>query len=138
MLIIELPLRREVLLGESGIAQAGLRRTGELAIEAAASAMHNILLAHGRSLQEIRDYGHKNVGIVLNKTHVVPYNNLEENKFAAQLYDQIHNKWFDDAIFNGQYPKELLKILGPFLPANYDNDLKIISKKWVLILNGTI
>ena len=93
--------------------------------------MHNILLAHGRSLQEIRDYGHKNVGIVLNKTHVVPYNNLEENKFAAQLYDQIHNKWFDDAIFNGQYPKELLKILRPFLPANYDNDLKIISKKLI-------
>ena len=102
-------------------------------IEAAASAMHNILLAHGRSLQEIRDYGHKNVGIVLNKTHVVPYNNLDENKFAAQLYDQIHNKWFDDAIFKGQYPKELLKILRPFLPANYDNDLKIISKKidWI-------
>ena len=68
--------------------------------------MHNILLAHGNAVEIARDYGHKNVGIVLNKTHVIPQSNKEEDKFAAKIYDEIHNTWFDEAIFNGQYPKQ--------------------------------
>ena len=80
-----------------------------------------------------RDYGHKNVGIVLNKTHVIPQSNKEEDAFAAKIYDEIHNTWFDEAIFKGKYPINLLNILRPYMPKNYSNDLKIISKKidWV-------
>ena len=95
--------------------------------------MHNILLAHGNAVEIARDYGHKNVGIVLNKTDVIPHTNKEEDTFAAKIYDEIHNTWFDEAIFKGQYPINLLNILMPYMPENYSDDLKIISKKidWI-------
>ena len=102
-------------------------------IAATAKSMHNILLAHGNAVVIARDYGHKNVGIVLNKTDVIPHTNKEEDTFAAKIYDEIHNTWFDEAIFKGKYPINLLNILRPYMPKNYSNDLKIISKKidWV-------
>ncbi len=102
-------------------------------IEATAKSMHNILLAHGNAVEIARDYGHKNVGIVLNKTHVIPQSNKKEDAFAAKIYDEIHNTWFDEAIFKGKYPINLLNILRPYMPKNYSNDLKIISKKidWI-------
>ena len=102
-------------------------------IAATAKSMHNILLAHGNGVKIARDYGHKNVGIVLNKTHVIPQSNKEEDAFAAKIYDEIHNTWFDEAIFKGKYPINLLNILRPYMPKNYSNDLKIISKKidWI-------
>ena len=102
-------------------------------IAATAKSMHNILLAHGNAVKIARDYGHKNVGIVLNKTHVIPQSNKEEDAFAAKIYDEIHNTWFDEAIFKGKYPINLLNILRPYMPKNYSNDLKIISKKidWI-------
>jgi len=102
-------------------------------IAATAKSMHNILLAHGNGVKIARDYGHKNVGIVLNKTHVIPQSNKEEDAFAAKIYDEIHNTWFDEAIFKGKYPINLLNILRPYMPDNYSNDLKIISKKidWI-------
>ena len=102
-------------------------------IAATAKSMHNILLAHGNAVEIARDYGHKNVGIVLNKTHVIPQSSKEEDAFAAKIYDEIHNTWFDEAIFKGKYPINLLNILRPYMPKNYSNDLKIISKKidWI-------
>ena len=102
-------------------------------IAATAKSMHNILLAHGNAVEIARDYGHKNVGIVLNKTDVIPHTNKEEDTFAAKIYDEIHNTWFDEAIFKGKYPINLLNILRPYMPKNYSDDLKIISKKvdWV-------
>ena len=102
-------------------------------IEATAKSMHNILLAHGNAVEIARDYGHKNVGIVLNKTHVIPQSSKEEDAYAAKIYDEIHNTWFDEAIFKGKYPINLLNILRPYMPKNYSNDLKIISKKidWI-------
>ena len=102
-------------------------------IAATAKSMHNILLAHGNAVVIARDYGHKNVGIVLNKTDVIPHTNNEEDTCAAKIYDEIHNTWFDEAIFKGKYPINLLNILRPYMPKNYSNDLKIISKKidWV-------
>ena len=102
-------------------------------IASTAKSMHNILLAHGNGVKIARDYGHKNVGIVLNKTHVIPQSNKEEDMFAAKIYDEIHNTWFDEAIFKGKYPINLLNILRPYMPKNYSNDLKIISKKidWI-------
>ena len=102
-------------------------------IAATAKSMHNILLAHGNAVEIAREYHHKNIGIVLNKTHVLPHSNKEEDKFAAKIYDQIHNTWFDEAIFKGKYPKQLLNILRPYMPENYSNDLKKISNKidWI-------
>ncbi len=46
---------------------------------------------------------------------------------AANLYEEIHNSWFSDAVFKSKYPESLLNILGDYMPAEYEGDLKIIG-----------
>ena len=98
-------------------------------LESTAKSMHYILLAHAKSLQVMREYNQRNTGIVLNKCYVEPIDTNEENVKSAKVYDDIHNLWFDEAIFKGRYPKSLLKVFGDYMPKNYQDDLKLISKK---------
>ena len=77
----------------------------------------------------MRGYNHHNLGIVLNKTYVKPFNSKKENTEAAELYNNIHNLWFDEAIFKGKYPELVLKIFNRYMPKNFLEDLKLISKK---------
>ena len=90
--------------------------------------MHFILLAHGKALEVIRSHNHKNAGIVLNKAYVTTKDDNEQNNIAAELYHSIHNDWFDSAIFNGEYPKNVLDLFKERIPENYQKDLEIISQ----------
>ena len=106
----------------------GEHAPGKRDIGAAAKSMHNILLAHARSMEVIRSYGHKNAGIVLNKLFVEPFDESEKSKEVTELCDNIYNLWFDEALFNGKYPKTVLKIFEGNMPDNYEEDLKIINQ----------
>ena len=97
-------------------------------LSAAAKSMHFILLAHGKALEVIRSHNHKNAGIVLNKAFVTTKDDNEQNNIAAELYNSIHNDWFDSAIFNGEYPKNVLDLFGEHIPENYQKDLEVISQ----------
>ena len=57
----------------------GEHAPGIKSLNAAAKSMHYILLAHGKSMEIMREYKQKNLGIVLNKTLVEPYNKNKEN-----------------------------------------------------------
>ena len=96
--------------------------------DAAVKSMHNILLAHGKSLSRMRDYNHKNLGIVLNKNYCQPYNNSDESIEATSICDEIYNLWFDEALFNGKYPKKTLNIFEKYMPKEFEDDLLEISK----------
>jgi beta-glucosidase len=98
-------------------------------LKATAKSMHHILLAHAKSLAVMREYNQKNLGIVLNKCYVQPIDSDEENIISAKIYDEIHNLWFDEAIFKGSYPNSLLSIFSDYMPKDYQDDLKLISKK---------
>ena len=90
--------------------------------------MHNILLAHGLSLQAMRSSGDYKIGIILNNEYPEPFNLDDQNIQAANLFDSIYNRWFSDAIFRGTYPDLALEVLKSYLPDNYQSDLKIISE----------
>ena len=105
----------------------GVHAPGLKDIESTAKAMHYIMLAHGYGMEVIRSYSFKNAGIVLNKAAVESYSDKSEDIDAANLYEEIHNSWFSDAVFNSKYPEKLLNILRDHMPIEYEDDLKIIA-----------
>mgnify|MGYP001160118491 FL=1 len=105
----------------------GVHAPGLKDITATAKAMHYVLLAHGYGMEVIRSFSHENAGIVLNKAAVESFSEKPEDVNAADLYEEIHNSWFSDAVFKSKYPKNLLDILGNYMPDEYEDDLKIIG-----------
>ena len=96
-------------------------------IRAAARAMHHVLLAHGLSVQAMREMGQENLGIVLNLTHPMPATDSEADKDAATRVDAICNCWFLDGLFKGAYPEDMLDALGPHMPAGFEGDMGVVS-----------
>ncbi len=96
-------------------------------IQSAAKTMHNILFAHSQSVEALRSCNDHQIGIVLNNQFGQPIDSNEENIQATKLFDEIHNRWFSDAIFKGKYPELALSILEKYLPENYKTQLKLIS-----------
>ena len=111
----------------------GEHAPGKKDLKSAVLTMHNILLAHGLSLQALKSNRPHKIGIVLNNQYPEPFNQEPDNLNALQLFDEIHNRWFSDAIFKGSYPKLALEVLGNNLSKNFNEDLKIISNPlgWV-------
>ena len=111
----------------------GEHAPGKKDLKSAVLTMHNILLAHGLSLQALKSNRSHKIGIVLNNQYPEPFNQEPDNLNALQLFDEIHNRWFSDAIFKGSYPKLALEVLGNNLSKNFNEDLKIISHplEWV-------
>ena len=105
----------------------GVHAPGLKDIQSTAKAMHYTMLAHGYGMEVIRSYSHQNAGIVLNKAAVESYSDKPEDIDAAHLYEEIHNSWFSDAVFNSKYPEKLLHILHEYMPNEYEEDLKIIG-----------
>ena len=111
----------------------GEHAPGKQNLKSAVSTMHNILLAHGLSVEALKSNNSHEIGIVLNNQYAEPLDQKEENLNAAKLFDSIHNRWFSDAIFKGIYPELALSVLEDYLPKNYDNDLRAISHplQWI-------
>ncbi len=105
----------------------GEHAPGKNDLKSAVLTMHNVLLAHGLSLQALKSNRPHKIGIVLNNQYAEPFNQEPDNLNALQLFDEIHNRWFSDAIFKGSYPKLALEVLGNNLSKNFNEDLKIIS-----------
>ena len=96
-------------------------------IQSAAKTMHNILFAHSQSVEALRSCNTHQIGIILNNQFGQPIDSNEENIQATKLFDEIHNRWFSDAIFKGKYPELALSILEKYLPENYKTQLELIS-----------
>ena len=111
----------------------GEHAPGKKSLSSAALTMHNILLAHGLSVQALRSNRNYQVGIVLNNEYPEPYSQDIKDVQAAKLFDSIYNRWFADGIFKGSYPKQAMGLLSSHLPINYESDLKTISQSldWI-------
>jgi beta-glucosidase len=111
----------------------GNHAPGLQSLPATAKAMHIIQLAHGLSIEVMRGHGHKNLGCVLNKEYAVPGDDTEKTASLTALYDGIYNRWFEESIFKGRYPQEVLDVFGEHIPKGYEDDLKLISQPldWV-------
>lgn len=106
----------------------GLQAPGLRDIRAAARAMHHVLLAHGVSLEVLRVANKNDAGIVLNLAQPESATQSELDVLAARTLDAIHNRWFLDALFLGQYPDEMLVPLAPYMPIGFENDMERIAK----------
>ena len=111
----------------------GEHAPGERSIESGVKTMHMILVAHAEAMQVIRSHNYNNAGIVLNKQFVQPFDDIPETLKVTNLADEIHNLWFDEAIFKGSYPTQTIKLFSKYMPDNFEEDLKFISQPldWV-------
>lgn len=108
-------------------------------IRAAAHAMHHVLLAHGKAVQALRAAGQDSIGIYLNFEPSEPADDSEDSAKATHLYHGIYNEWFLGGVFKGTYPQQVLDVLRPHMPANWQDDMALISKPidWLGISNYT-
>ncbi|MBB3710942.1 beta-glucosidase [Limimaricola variabilis] len=97
-------------------------------IRAAARAMHHILLAHGLAVERLRGMGRKELGIVLNFERALPASEKAADVRAADLQDQIYNRWFLEAIAHGRYPEGALEGLAPHMPQGWQDDMRLIAQ----------
>lgn len=97
-------------------------------IRATAHSMHNVMLAHGKSIKRMRQMGIKNLGLVTNLEYSQPEDDSPQSKKAAKLYDGIYNRWFLGGVFNKAYPEDVLEGLRPYMPKNYEKDFDIIAE----------
>jgi len=106
----------------------GYHAPGLRDIRATARAMHHVLLAHGRATARMREMGIRNLGLVTNFEYSQPADDTPDAIKAARLYDGIYNRWFLDAVFKKQYPRDVLEGLDPHMPDNYEADFDIIAE----------
>ena len=97
-------------------------------IRAAARAMHHILLGHGLAVERLRGMERDELGIVLNFERALPTTPAPEDAAAADIQDQIYNRWFLEAIAHGRYPEGALEGLAPHMPAGWQDDMALISQ----------
>ncbi len=107
----------------------GLQAPGIRDVRATARAMHHVLLAHGRSIEVMRGLGVRNLGGVFNFEWSTPADDSEATRAAAERYDGIYNRWFLGGVLKGEYPKNVLEGLEPHMPANWQDDMGLISQK---------
>jgi len=94
----------------------------------ATAAAHHLLLSHGRAVEILRDAAPKaTVGITLNLHSVQADGDDESAAEVARRIDGGDNRWFLDPIFRGEYPADVLELLGDAEPPVEEGDLASIS-----------
>ncbi len=106
----------------------GVHAPGYRDLRAASRAMHHVLLAHGTAIDALRAEGAHNLGIVLNLEKSEPASPSPEDAKAASMGDAIFNRWYLGGVLKRQYPEELVQVLAPYLPRDWQDDMDIVSR----------
>lgn len=96
-------------------------------IRATARAMHHVLLAHGTTVQALRAAGIDQIGAVCNFTYPQPASEAAEDVEATATFDDYYNNFFLSGIFRREYPRRIVKALGPHFPDAWQQDLEVIG-----------
>lgn len=98
--------------------------------QAAYSALHHLLLAHGLALGNYREaYNNNPIGIALNISTPQPASEKPEDSHAADAYLDHNTRMFLDPIYKKNYPQKYLEKLKSdsiLLPVK-NGDLEVIS-----------
>jgi beta-glucosidase len=95
----------------------------------ATAAAHHLLLSHGHAVEIVRAAApNATVGITLNLYSVQAEGDDESAADVARRIDGGDNRWFLDPIFRGEYPADVLELLGDAAPPVEDGDLAVISR----------
>jgi beta-glucosidase len=92
----------------------------------ALSAAHYQLLGHGLAAAELRSRGLQ-VMIANNCSPVSAASESEPDVAAAEAYDALHNRMFNDPLLLGRYPDLSAYGAPPQLPFVEDGDLEVIA-----------
>ncbi|MEV7964648.1 GH1 family beta-glucosidase [Sphaerisporangium sp. NPDC088356] len=90
-------------------------------------AAHHQLLGHGLAAQALRAHGAERVLITNNCTPVWPASGSAEDHRAAEAYDTLHNRLFNDPLLLGKYP-DLSAYGVSTLDVVRDGDLEVIAQ----------
>lgn len=101
---------------------------------------HNVLKAHGRAVQMLRQYGKQPLEIGYAPTCSVAYPETEKPEdieaarqvmFAIPKEDRRWTwnvSWWSDPVLLGRYPEKALERFAPYLPNITESDLRLISE----------
>ncbi len=79
-------------------------------------ATHNLLRAHGRAVEEYREVGSHQIGIVVNIEPKFAASDLPEDLEATGRAHAYMNRQYLDPIFHGTYPEKLREMFGEAWP----------------------
>ncbi|UBU11855.1 GH1 family beta-glucosidase [Nonomuraea gerenzanensis] len=82
----------------------GVHAPGRALMTGALPAAHHQLLGHGLAVRALRAAGARQVALTNNCTPVWPASGEEADVRAAQAYDVLHNRLFNDPVLLGRYP----------------------------------
>ncbi|WP_182881695.1 GH1 family beta-glucosidase [Microbispora sp. H10949] len=103
----------------------GMHAPGRTLMLGALPTAHHQLLGHGLATQALRAAGARHVLITNNCTPVWPASGSEQDLAAAEAYDVLHNRLFNDPVLTGAYPD--LSAYGVELPVK-TGDLETIAQ----------
>jgi beta-glucosidase len=88
---------------------------------------HHLLVAHGRAAHLLHaSIPRAQVGIALDLWPAYPADEDEKSHEAAWLYENLHNRWFLDALLHGVYPAQIRQLLGADEPLIAPGDMEEI------------
>lgn len=91
---------------------------------------HNLLLAHGKSLERIRTISPDAKAGITNALTPVYSNNVSKESSAVKRANAIMNELWLDPVFKGKYPEEIEKFVFSQNKGNIaSGDMKLISAK---------
>jgi beta-glucosidase len=105
----------------------GSHAPGRALVMDALPAAHHQLLGHGLAVRELRARGAEKVLITNNCTPVWPASASPADLAAADAYDTLHNRLFNDPVLLGTYPD--LSAYGVSLDCVKDGDLELIGTR---------
>lgn len=108
----------------------------KLSLAEALLAGHNMLLAHGKSVQAIRDLQpHSQVGYSIATQIRIPASDSKQDIDAGRKAmhgvlnrDLWNNAWWSDPVFFGHYPEDGMRIYGKDAPKVKSGDMDIIRQ----------
>ncbi|MBX6383136.1 MAG: beta-glucosidase [Microbispora sp.] len=103
----------------------GIHAPGRTLMFDALPVAHHQLLGHGLATRALRAAGAEQVLITNNCTPVRPASDSPEDLAAAETYDILHNRLFNDPVLTGAYPD--LTAFGVELPVR-PGDLEVIAQ----------
>ena len=113
---------------------AGRHAPGYRDLRACARAMHHVLFAHGTAIDALRaERTAAGLGIMTVLKDMQAATSSAEDAAATSLEDALFNRWYMDGLFKAQYPEELVRLLAPYLPDRWQDDLPVVARPldWV-------
>ncbi len=109
----------------------GLHAPGKQDLRASVEAMHNVLLAHGRAVQELRRRSSgARIGVAFALAPHHPERDNDADREVAWGSDGYVNRWFLDPVLKGFYPEDMRRryesLVGP-LDFVRESDLATIN-----------